>query len=533
MVNGVKQYVDLMAEQGGQPQQRAVQERHRGAERLRQGQGRDADEPEQRRQHPAGGRHEAERLRRRGRSRRPAGGKDIASFVAGINLSVFKNTKNKDAALKLVKFMTSPEEQAILDKPFTALPSSRAAPSTSRRTTEEAKAFADVLATKAEPLPLVPAESSSRPSRQRRQRPVRAGGHGQGGHRRATSRPLCRRPRTRWPRPAADAPTTAMTTTVSANPARVEAPSRRRRRPPSWGKATPYLLVLPAVLLELLIHIIPMLVGIVDELRQAHPVLHRELAAGAVRRAGQLPGRAGLQRPARPGPAALVHRSRSLYTVLVVGLAWTFGMAAALVLQRSFRGRGRPAHAVPRAVRPAHLRRHHHLELHVPAGQRAGQPRPADEPARPGPRDVLADRQQRLLLHGRRRDLAVLAVRVPHADGRAAEHPRRALRGRRRRRRRDLAADAAHHPAAAAAGQPVLLLVLFLWTFNDFNTPFVLFGATPPKSADLISIHIYRQLVRHLELRPGLGDVGAAAAVPAGGHRRLSPRSPNRRTRRA
>ena len=33
--------------------------------------------------------------------------------------------------------------------------------------------------------------------------------------------------------------------------------------------------------------------------------------------------------------------------------------------------------------------------------------------------------------------------------------------------------------------------MLFLWTFNDFNTPFVLFGATPPKSADLISIHIY------------------------------------------
>jgi multiple sugar transport system permease protein len=37
----------------------------------------------------------------------------------------------------------------------------------------------------------------------------------------------------------------------------------------------------------------------------------------------------------------------------------------------------------------------------------------------------------------------------------------------------------------------VLLLMLFLWTFNDFNTPFVLFGATPPKSADLISIHIF------------------------------------------
>ncbi len=38
----------------------------------------------------------------------------------------------------------------------------------------------------------------------------------------------------------------------------------------------------------------------------------------------------------------------------------------------------------------------------------------------------------------------------------------------------------------------VLILVLFLWTFNDFNTPFVLFGRSAPESADLISIHIYR-----------------------------------------
>ena len=37
----------------------------------------------------------------------------------------------------------------------------------------------------------------------------------------------------------------------------------------------------------------------------------------------------------------------------------------------------------------------------------------------------------------------------------------------------------------------VLLLVLFLWTFNDFNTPYVLFGGSAPPEADLISIHIY------------------------------------------
>jgi multiple sugar transport system substrate-binding protein len=90
----------------------------------------------------------------------PAGGKDVASFVAGINLSIFQNTKNKDAALKFVKFLTSPEEQAILDKPFTALPVVNGGTVNFTDNKAEADAFAQVLATKAEPLPLVPAESA-------------------------------------------------------------------------------------------------------------------------------------------------------------------------------------------------------------------------------------------------------------------------------------------------------------------------------------------------------------------------------------
>jgi multiple sugar transport system permease protein len=38
----------------------------------------------------------------------------------------------------------------------------------------------------------------------------------------------------------------------------------------------------------------------------------------------------------------------------------------------------------------------------------------------------------------------------------------------------------------------VLVLVLFLWTFNDFNVPYMLFGKSAPEAADLISIHIYQ-----------------------------------------
>src|ERR1039457_3349530 len=89
----------------------------------------------------------------------PAGGKDVASFVAGINLSIFKNTKNQAAALQFVNFMTSPAEQTILDKPFTALPVVKGGTVNFTDNPAEAAAFAAVLATRAVPLPLIPAES--------------------------------------------------------------------------------------------------------------------------------------------------------------------------------------------------------------------------------------------------------------------------------------------------------------------------------------------------------------------------------------
>ncbi|MFJ3383926.1 MULTISPECIES: ABC transporter substrate-binding protein [unclassified Curtobacterium] len=86
----------------------------------------------------------------------PTGAKDIASFPAGINLSIFKNTKNKDGALKFVKYMTSADTQATLDKPYSALPVLASAADSV--TDEQTKTFLDIYNNKAEPLPLVPAE---------------------------------------------------------------------------------------------------------------------------------------------------------------------------------------------------------------------------------------------------------------------------------------------------------------------------------------------------------------------------------------
>ena len=88
------------------------------------------------------------------------GNEDVASFVAGINLSIFKNTKNPSGAMKFVKFMTSHGTQQTLDKPFTALPVIKGGTVNFTDSPSEAKAFSSVLATRAEPLPLVPAEAA-------------------------------------------------------------------------------------------------------------------------------------------------------------------------------------------------------------------------------------------------------------------------------------------------------------------------------------------------------------------------------------
>jgi multiple sugar transport system permease protein len=50
----------------------------------------------------------------------------------------------------------------------------------------------------------------------------------------------------------------------------------------------------------------------------------------------------------------------------------------------------------------------------------------------------------------------------------------------------------------------VLVIILFLWTFNEFNTPYVLFGQAPPPAADLISLHIY--VNSFIDLNFGLGS---------------------------
>ncbi|MEW2379487.1 sugar ABC transporter substrate-binding protein [Micromonospora sp. NPDC047812] len=90
----------------------------------------------------------------------PAGGKKVNSMVAGINLAVFKHTKNTDAALEFVKFMTSDAEQVALNRTYGSLPAVSTVADDPAFAAPEQKVLQQTLATTAAPLPQVPDEST-------------------------------------------------------------------------------------------------------------------------------------------------------------------------------------------------------------------------------------------------------------------------------------------------------------------------------------------------------------------------------------
>lgn len=80
------------------------------------------------------------------------------SHVAGINLSVFKNSKNKENAIKLAGWLTSDAEQVALNKAYRSLPVVNGASSDPAFQTAEVKAKRDALANHALPMPLIAKE---------------------------------------------------------------------------------------------------------------------------------------------------------------------------------------------------------------------------------------------------------------------------------------------------------------------------------------------------------------------------------------
>lgn len=261
-------------------------------------------------------------------------------------------------------------------------------------------------------------------------------------------------------------------------------PRRRRRR-----ERLPYLLLLPAVILELLIHIIPMLAGVgISFLGLTEFYLSNWRAApfagtGNYAIALNLSGATG---------QALLHSFTItiLYTVLVLVVSWTFGMTAAVLTQRPFRGRGlvRTAFLIPFAlpVFASVITWNFMLQQDTGAVNRI----------------LLAlhlVHSPPFWLIGPNSFFSLVIVAVWRTWPFAFLILTAGLQS--------IPADlyeAAAIDGAGIVGQVrhvtlpllrpvnrVLLLVLFLWTFNDFTTPFTLFGSAPPTQADIISIHIY------------------------------------------
>jgi multiple sugar transport system substrate-binding protein len=86
----------------------------------------------------------------------PKGGKDIGSFVAGSNISIFKNTKHLDASIEFVKFMTSDKTQTTLNKAYTTIPVVKGVPAAFDASPDQLKVWTTILDDKSKPLPLVP-----------------------------------------------------------------------------------------------------------------------------------------------------------------------------------------------------------------------------------------------------------------------------------------------------------------------------------------------------------------------------------------
>ncbi|MEU1668385.1 sugar ABC transporter permease [Streptomyces sparsogenes] len=255
--------------------------------------------------------------------------------------------------------------------------------------------------------------------------------------------------------------------------------------------ALPYLLLLPALLLELLVHLVPMVIGILMSFKELTQFFIRDWTTAPWSGLDNYELSVDFDAPVGE---ALLHSFLVTcgFTLLSVGLCWLLGTATAIFLQDTFRGRGllRTLFLVPYAlpvytavITWAFMFQHDNgLVNHVLHDQLG-----------------LTDKPSFWLI-GDNSFIALLTVSVWKSWPFAFLIVMAGLQNIPRELYEAAALDGAGmwqqiHRITLPSLRPVnqvLVLVLFLWTFNDFNTPFALFGKAAPEAADLISIHIYQ-----------------------------------------
>jgi len=254
--------------------------------------------------------------------------------------------------------------------------------------------------------------------------------------------------------------------------------------------AVPYLLLIPAVLLELLVHIIPMLVGIWMSFVELTQFYIRNWTQAPM--AGFNNYKIALDFNSPIGRDLLHSFTITLvYTLIVVAVSWFLGMSAALVLQRTFWARGllRTTFLVPYAL-PIYagvitwsfmFQRDNGLINHLLIS------------------DLHLTNRASFWLIGNKAFFSMAIVAIWRSWPFAFLMLTAGMQSIPDELYDASAVDGAgvwrqaRHITLAMLRpvNAVLVLMLFLWTFNDFNTPFVLFGPTAPRAADIISIHIY------------------------------------------
>jgi multiple sugar transport system permease protein len=279
------------------------------------------------------------------------------------------------------------------------------------------------------------------------------------------------------------------TTSVRTRPAEAPAPAKtRRKRPKGWW--LPLVLLAPAIVFELLIHVIPMLTGIWISFLQLTKFFIANWSEAPF--VGLKNYQVALDFNTSIGAGLLASFLITCgFTILVVGLSWALGMAAAVALQGRFRGRGffRTLFLVPYAL-PLYagiITWKFMLQKDTGAVNHFL----FDNLGLPG--------QKPFWLIGDNAFWSIVIVAIWRLWPFAFLMLMAGLQS---------IPDEVYEASAVDGAKPfrqwrsitlpmlrpvnaVLLLVMFLWTFNDFNTPFVLFGNAQPAAGDLISFHIY------------------------------------------
>jgi multiple sugar transport system permease protein len=279
----------------------------------------------------------------------------------------------------------------------------------------------------------------------------------------------------------------------------------RSRRSTRWlgRRRLPYLLILPALCFELLIHILPLLTGIGISFLGLSQFFVRNWTAAPVVGLHNYGIALNFGAPIGHG---LLHSFAitAAFTVLVIGLAWCMGLFGALLVNSEFRGRNwfRTLFLIPYAL-PVYVaviawsfmldRDNGSLntllvnDLHI-VGHR-----PFWLLGTNAFWSIVMTTLWRLWPFAFLMILAGLQ-NIPGELYEAAS-----LDGAGRMRQLRYVTLPLLTPVTG-----VLIIVMFLWTFNEFNTPYVLFGQAPPSSADLLSLHIY--VNSFVDLNFGLGS---------------------------